>query len=55
VSKWNFPFEVDYTYPEFAKGAAANVPPRKRKIKMDAMFCDKAQPIWKHLNIKALE
>jgi hypothetical protein len=22
---------------------------------MDAMFCDKAQPIWKHLNIKALE
>ena len=32
------------THPELANGAAANAPPRKRKIKIDAVFCDNAEP-----------
>jgi hypothetical protein len=36
---------VETTYPLFVKGAAAKVPARKRKIKIDAVFVDKAQPI----------
>jgi len=33
--------------PELVSGAEAKHPPRKRKIKMEAVFLDKAQPIWK--------
>jgi hypothetical protein len=35
---------VESTYPLFVKGAAAKVPAKKRKIKIDAVFFDRAQP-----------
>ena len=35
-------------YPEFVNGAAANVPPRKRKMSIDAAFVDSATASWKH-------
>jgi hypothetical protein len=38
---------VEIKYPLFVKGAAANVPPRKRKIRMEAVFFERAQPTWK--------
>ena len=36
----------DVTYPLLARGAAAKVPPRKRKIRRDAVFGATAHPIW---------
>jgi hypothetical protein len=36
---------VEITYPLFVRGAAAKVPARNRKIKMEAVFYDRAQPI----------
>jgi hypothetical protein len=35
-------------YPEFVNGAAANSPPRKRKMSIDAAFVDSATASWKH-------
>jgi hypothetical protein len=42
--KENMPLCVGTTYPLFVKGAAAKVPAKNRKIKMEAVFCDRAQP-----------
>lgn len=36
---------IKTTYPLFVKGAAAKVPAKNRKIKMEAVFRDSAQPI----------
>lgn len=33
------------TYPLLVKGAAAKIPPSRRKIKMDAVFRESAHPI----------
>lgn len=35
---------VEITYPLFVKGAAAKVPDMNRKTKMEAVFCERAQP-----------
>lgn len=35
--------------PEFVNGAAAKVPPKNLKTKMDAVFLLSAQPTWKHV------
>ena len=36
-----------FTYPLFAKGAAAKMPLSRRKIRIEAVFGDRAQPTWK--------
>ena len=41
---------VETTYPLFVKGAAAKTPAKNRKIKMEAVFLDRAQPIWNPYN-----
>ena len=35
------------TYPLFVKGEAANVPPKNRKIRIEAVLVERAQPTWK--------
>jgi hypothetical protein len=36
------------THPLFVKGAAAKMPPNKRKMRSEAVFFDNAHPTWKH-------
>ena len=38
--------------PLFVNGALAKHPPRNRKIRMEAVFLESAQPIWKHMYTK---
>jgi hypothetical protein len=40
----DFHVYVEITYPLFVKGAAAKVPARNRNTKMEAAFCESAQP-----------
>lgn len=42
------------TDPLFARGAAANTPPRNRNTSIDAVFLDSAAPTWKHVYTKKL-
>ena len=44
--------DMDRTDPEFVRGAAANVPPKKRKMRTDAVFLASALPTKKHYKIK---
>lgn len=39
---------AEKTNPEFVRGAAANVPPRNRNIKIEDVFLARAPPIMKH-------
>jgi hypothetical protein len=38
---------VEIKYPLFVKGAAANMPPKNRKTRMEAVLFERAQPTWK--------
>lgn len=33
--------------PEFVSGEAAMAPPRSRNMRMEAVLCERAHPIWK--------
>lgn len=43
---------VGYTYPLLVNGAAAKIPPNSLKIRMEAVFFERAQPIWKAVYTK---